>query len=178
MIGSLTKAIQVLSQNVGRLTAAVAKLAVEPEIPMAERGVPALRISVHDEPGNFHGGNAMLAVAMNNRQYFEGTITPNVTDLDGQPIKAADGTPLDPAAIPVAWNVIDPNGALQPEIAADGKSFKFGSGSVGTADAVATIGPYPDGSSKEFAIKFAVGNSAPGDPVIAAEVKDEPAPSA
>ena len=118
----------------------------------------------------------MQEFSANNRQtiFLDGW-TPAVTDLDGQPFKNTDGTPVtvEQLLAGVTFSSDDDTIADVPELV-DG-NLKIGSDQVGHTVVNAAI-PYPDGSVKNVHYGVTVGNSAPGEPTFTARVEDEPAP--
>ena len=125
----------------------------------------------------------MLAIALKNRQQGRLTVRPSVVDADGQRFLNTDGTSLDPLQIPISWSR-DSQQAADPEASGDvaylegveenGQKLVVRSGLNGTATFTATIGPYPDGSSRTFGVNVAIGHSETGDPTSDVAIENEP----
>lgn len=131
-----------------------------------------LRLSIVDKPGTRKGAIMSLALAFNDREFAEGTLVPSAVDVDGQPFVNPDGTPADISAIGIGYTSDNP--AVVDASESIGQSFKFKSGTTGIAKVTVTIGPYPNGANVNFEFDCIVGNSAPGDPTVAVEIKPEP----
>lgn len=132
-----------------------------------------LRLAIGDKPGTRSGAIMSLALAFNDREFAEGTLVPSTVDLDGKTIvDPATGLPIDVSVIPITYVSSDPS--VVDVGASSGQAFNFQSGNPGPAKVTASIGPYPAGHVVTFDFDCIVGNSAPGDPVVAVEVKPEP----
>jgi len=127
---------------------------------MAERLRVGVRIGpvMNDHPNN-GGINMSLALAQNDRQKTQFSIAPPSTDIDGQPLVNADGTPF---IVPVSVSSDNPN--IAPVIFDDPASQLsgfIGSGLTGSCVVTIAVGPYQDGSTQTETINVAIGNSSP-----------------
>jgi hypothetical protein len=164
---------QRLTDAVRRLAQAVERLAVEPDLPMAECGAVALHMQVEHKATDGVDGMS-LAISMNDQEQWRFSLVPAVKDADGKQFKTADGVPLTPEMLPVSWDAGENPSVLDLSgIDPSGQTGVIKSGDPGSTTAHATIS-YPDGSVKGIDVVFAVGFSAPGDPVIEGAVEAEP----
>lgn len=137
---------------------------------IAARSRTTLCVAIHDSSTN---GGTMFAIAMNDRQFAEGTLTPSVVDQDGQPIVGADGiNPILPSDVGIAWSTSDGAVADISETVDGAQAFKIKSGVVGNATVTALLS-YPDNSTKTVELGVLIGNSPAGDATVDVAIKDE-----
>lgn len=169
----LTELLRAVSERLTALDQFVREqFADGPAGPATARADLGLRLAVKDKPGTSQGAVVSMALAFNDRQFAEGTLIPSMVDQDGKTIvDPATGQPLDPSQIGIVYTSDNP--AVVDVSESAGQAFKFKSGDPGAASVAVTIGPYPNGANVSFAFDCIVGNSAPGDPVVTVQIKDE-----